>query len=150
MGECREDERDSCPRSFILFMRNLSSSPCGQRDECLEFQEYVARSYELRNKIATRVGVRQPTHFGFVGARKTIRWANHLAKPWKSLSVRNVNRTKKESNTKNENRNKMNATDIVIGIANNSIRRDMQSDARTYSWYHGTYYPASFYSRSIG
>jgi thymidine phosphorylase len=37
-------------------MRNLSSSPRGQRDECLEFQEYVARSYELRNKIATRVG----------------------------------------------------------------------------------------------
>lgn len=51
---------------------------------------------------------------------------------------------KKESNTKNENRNKMNATDIVIGIANDYIRRDMQSDARTHSWSHGTYYPASF------
>jgi hypothetical protein len=37
-------------------MRNLNSSPRSQRDECLEFQEYVARSYELRNKIAARVG----------------------------------------------------------------------------------------------
>jgi hypothetical protein len=57
------------PRSFFDFMRNLNSSPPGQRDECLEFQEYVARSYELRNKIAARVGVSQPTHFGFVGRR---------------------------------------------------------------------------------
>jgi hypothetical protein len=57
------------PRSFLLFMRNLKSSPRGQRDECLEFEEYVARSYELRNKIAARVGARQPTNFGFVGRR---------------------------------------------------------------------------------
>jgi len=54
---------------FFGFMRNLNSSPRGQRGECLEFQEYVARSYELRNKIAARVGVRQLTHFGFVGRR---------------------------------------------------------------------------------
>jgi hypothetical protein len=56
-------------RSFFGFMRNSNSSPRGQRHEGLEFQEYVARSYELRNKIAARVGVRQPTHFGFVGRR---------------------------------------------------------------------------------
>jgi hypothetical protein len=49
--------------------RTLNSSPRGQRDECLEFQEYVARSYELQNKIAARVGMRQPTYFGFVGRR---------------------------------------------------------------------------------
>jgi hypothetical protein len=57
-------------RSFFDFMRNLKSSPRGERDERLEFQEYVARSYELQNKIAARVGVRQPTHFGFVGRRR--------------------------------------------------------------------------------
>jgi hypothetical protein len=51
------------PRSFFNFMRNLNSSPRGQRDECLEFQEFVAR------RIAARVGLRQPTHLGFVGRR---------------------------------------------------------------------------------
>ena len=54
----------------IIFpeVRNLPSFQRSvERDERLEFQEYVARSYELRNKIAARVGVRQPTHFGFVG-----------------------------------------------------------------------------------
>jgi len=32
-----------------------------------EFREYFARSYEPQNKLAASVGVRQPTHFGFVG-----------------------------------------------------------------------------------
>ena len=50
-------------------MRNLNPSPRGQRDEYLEFQEYVARSYELQYKIAARVDMRQPTHFGLVGWR---------------------------------------------------------------------------------
>jgi hypothetical protein len=58
---------------FLDFMRNLNSPPRGQRDECLKFQEYVARSYELRNKIAARVGMRQPTHFGLlVGERDPL------------------------------------------------------------------------------
>ena len=32
-----------------------------------EFKEYVDLSYESPREIAARVGVRQPTHFGFVG-----------------------------------------------------------------------------------
>ena len=82
------------PRSFFDFMRNLNSSPRGQRDECLKFQEYVARSYELRHKIAARVGVRHTDALRLRWPANTIRWANHLAKLWKSLSVRNVNRPK--------------------------------------------------------
>src|SRR5258708_31547742 len=80
------------PRSFFCFMRNLNSSPRAQRDECLEFQEYVARSYELQHKIAARVGMRQPTHFGLVGRRARsdgqIIWRSSGSR----LNVRNVNR----------------------------------------------------------
>ncbi len=78
-GKKEELFRQSSPPAGLLKVSLLSSiifpkvrnSPSFQRsvgrDERLEFQEYVARSYELRNKIAARVGVRQPTHFGFVG-----------------------------------------------------------------------------------
>ena len=37
-----------------------------------EFREYLARSYELRNKIAARVGVRQPTLSGWLAAKHCL------------------------------------------------------------------------------